>query len=170
MGPQTFSHRIGGRTGRHAKALTVSVGTRAKVGFEQGVFDINWLTNGIRVWVKGSPVGRCVTVVQTVLITLKPDIGLQYVMTLQVTDQFEPKMFCTINANRENDELCRGSWTTCSTSTRFNDIILVCSLQEIDNWSVIGMDVHVCYELESGRTAFFVPQAGLPGSSLMGMQ
>ena len=96
-------------------------------------FDIKWLTNGIRVSVKGPPSGNHVTMVQlaTVILgaqwvvnertpqTLKPDVNTELVqthqggvapkkITSQATRPFGPWLFCTINVNRENGDNCCG--------------------------------------------------------------
>ena len=47
--------------------------------------------------------------------------------------------------------------------------LCVFALQETDNWKVREIDVpgYVCYGWDEGRTAIFVPQTGLPGTSLV---
>ena len=62
-------------------------------------------------------------------------------------------------------------WTTFSMVSRVHNNIRVCALQDTVNLNVTGVEVpeYVCYDWDAGQTTFFVPQAGLPGTSLVGM-
>ena len=79
---------------RHpSEAQAIWLGPMSKFGWRRDLFDIKWLTNGLRVSAKGPPAGQRLTLLlpatlsqrskwwmdETVLKKLKPDVGLQYV-------------------------------------------------------------------------------------------